>query len=328
MIEASLLHRLVRAYTFNTPVKRGRYRLALTALKFGRELPAELTATTSDGRSIRVDPNSHSYRFVYFLGEYEPAITSVFRAIVRKGDVCIDVGGNIGWFTTLFQKLVGPEGKVHSFEPIPSIFEKLSENVWRNEPPKNVVLNNVVLGDTESMVELHLFNDLPHGHSSISTFGRENYSSVECPMITLNSYLEKNNVGDVDIIKMDIEGAELMMLKGADVLFQQGRPPLWVIEMALGTTRGFGYLPNDLIEFMRSKADYDFYSIDERSGCLQKFQGFKPNDAGANVLCIPSGYYEDRLAGLRFSAGSLPQTAITPSPICGENDTQRSLIRL
>ncbi len=70
--------------------------------------------------------------------------------------------------------------------------------------------------------------------------------------------------------------------------------------MALGTTKGFGYLPNDLIEYIRSKADYDFFSIDERSRTLRKIEGFQPDDIGANVLCVPTGHYRDRLAGLRF----------------------------
>ncbi len=221
MKDASLLHKIVRAYTFYSPIQRGKYRLALAALKFGGRLPSELTVTATDGRSLNLDPNSHSYRFVYFLGEYEPAITSVFRSIIKKGDICLDVGGNIGWFTTLFQKLVGPDGEVHTFEPIPSIFEKLTDNVHRNEPPENVVLNNIVLGDTGSTIELHVFNDLPDGHSSISTFGRQNYSSVQCPMITIDEYLATKGVGDVNVIKMDIEGAELMMLRGGGDFFNK-----------------------------------------------------------------------------------------------------------
>lgn len=298
MREIPLLHKIVRAYTFNSPIAKGKYRLALAALKLSPHLSKDIIAIASDGRSLSLDPSSHSYRFVYFLGEYEPAITSVFRSIVKSGDVCLDVGGNIGWYTTLFQKLVGSEGKVYSFEPIPSIFEKLSANVSRNEPPQNVVLNNIVLGDTNSTIELHIFDDLPNGHSSISTFGRENYSSVQCPMTTIDDYLKENSVGPVDVIKMDIEGAELMMLKGANSLFEQERPPIWEIEMALATTKGFGYLPNDLIEFIRSKADYDFYLIDELSSGLRKIDGFEPDDIGANVLCIPTGEYRDRLTSL------------------------------
>ncbi len=295
------IQKAIRAITFNSPFRKGTYRLSIIALGLDRDPPTEILAATKDGRKLLIDPTSISYQFVYFLGEYEPAITDVIETVVDKGDICLDIGGNIGWYTTLLQKKVGESGQVHSFEPVPQIFEKLKKNVALNGDSASIVtVNNLALGNEKKVVEMHIFKDLPDGHSSIATFGDRESKIVTCPMVTLDSYLTDKQIDEVNFIKMDIEGAELMMLQGADKIFAQPRPPIWEIEMALDTTKGFGYRPNDLIEFMRLKADYDFFAIDERNFCLRKITGFESEDRGANVLRVPQNHYRDRLARLKI----------------------------
>ncbi|MGI8884404.1 MAG: FkbM family methyltransferase, partial [Pyrinomonadaceae bacterium] len=132
------------------------------------------------------------------------------------------------------------------------------------------------------------------------TFDNTEYESFPCRMITLDYYLTENRIREVNFVKMDTEGAEMMMLEGADKLFDQKRPPIWEIEMALATTRGFDYLPNDLIKYMRQKADYEFYAIDEINFGLYPIEGFYPEDQGANVLCLPKGHYRERLSQLKI----------------------------
>ncbi len=300
--DLGFLQKLVRLYTFYSPFRKGKYRLAVAALNSEKHAPGEIIAAARDGRKLFVNPASLPYRFVYYLGEYEPSITRVISRIVKPGDICLDVGANIGWYSTLLQKLVGAGGEVHAFEPVPNVYEKLRRNITLNEPPNNVKINNLALGNTEKTVELHIFPNLPEGHHSIATFGNTEYESFPCRMVTLDSYLTGNKIGEVNFVKMDIEGAEMMMLEGADVLFNQKRPPIWEIEMALDTTRGFGYLPNDLIEYMRGKTDYEFYAIDEISFGLRRIEGFTAEDKGANVLCLPKGHYPERLAQLDLTA--------------------------
>jgi hypothetical protein len=120
-------------------------------------------------------------------------------------------------------------------------------------------------------------------------------------MVTLDSFIEKNKIGEINFIKADIEGAELTMLKGAGKIFEQSRPPMLEIEMALGATRAFDYLPNDLIEFINNRRNYDFYRIDEKKNQLKKIKGFDKDDIGANVLCVPQGFYRERLKNLKIA---------------------------
>lgn len=287
--DLGFLQKLTRLYTFYTPIKKGKYRLALASLRLEKTLPEQVVAKTLDGRTLKVNFDNHFAYFVYFLGEYEPAITNVIRKIVKPGDICFDIGGNIGWFTTLLQTLVGENGEVHSFEPVPPTFKVLEENVKSNDNARVVRLNNFALGEKKGEVDLHIFDNLPDGHASISDFGQTEFTVYPCRISTINSYLSDNNIGNVKFVKVDIEGAELMMLKGATNFFKQDVPPIFEIEMALATTSGFGYLPNDIIEFIRNQYEYEFFAINEYTGDLEKIEKFSPEDIGANVLCIPKG---------------------------------------
>jgi len=298
--DLGIVQKIVRFYTFHTPLKKGRHRLAVFAKNLVENFPEELLTITQDGREFIVDPAPHSYQNVYFLGEYEPGITEIISKIVKKGDVCLDIGANIGWYATLLQKLVGASGKVYAFEPVPKTFSLLSRNVELNSKSDNIFVSNVALGETEKEVEIYLFDKLPDGHASLFKGDSKEIQTFNARMVTLDSFIEKQKIGEINFIKADIEGAELTMLKGARKIFEQPRPPLIEIEMALETTRGFGYLPDDLIQFINNQRNYDFYRIDERKSQLKKIDGFSKDDIGANVLCVPQGFYRERLNNLRI----------------------------
>lgn len=278
----------LRRYTFHSPVRKGKLRLARFGMRFADDLPGEVLVPTTDGRRLHADLGTGMCDLIFFLGEYERAVTRAISAVVRPGDVCLDVGANLGWYTTLLHELAGPTGEVHAFEPVPSIFGALERNVALLDHTANVHLRNVALGDAPGQAAIHLFAGLPNGHASMSDMDRDDYETVDVPVITVDSYLVEQQVGPVDVVKMDIEGAELLFLRGAGRLFDQDVPPIWMVEMALATTTGFGYLPDDLVQFLRTRAEHDFYAVDDRSGALHPIEGFAPGEIGANVLCVPA----------------------------------------
>lgn len=294
------IQKLLRLYTFNTPIKKGRYRVAVSGMKLVKDLPNKITTGTFDGRKISYNPREQVHQFLYFLGEYEPAPTSVIEKIIRPGDVCLDIGANIGWYTTLLAKLVGKEGMVHSFEPNPGVFKLLSENTELNEQNSITRLNNIALGEKVGEVELHVFPDLPDGHASISDFGRENTVTHRTKMVRLDEYLESNSVDNVAFVKVDIEGSELSMLKGATRLFEQEIPPIIEMEIVLETSRAFQYRPSDIVDFINSQRTYSFFKINENDGSLLKIQNFGKNDIGANTVCVPVGHHQNRLSRLEI----------------------------
>ena len=289
---------LARAWTRHAPIARGKDRLAALALRLTDDPPTDVLCETTDGRRLFVDPTTHGYGPVYFKGTYEPGTTSVVTRLLRPGDVCLDVGANIGWYTTLCATLVGPTGAVHAFEPLPPTFRQLERNVGLLADSSRVSLNCTALGDTSGVGTLHVFPDVPGSHTSLSGFGRDDTLTQTCALTTTDAYLAERGVATVTFVKLDIEGAELACLRGASRLFAQPTPPLWIVEMALATSRGFGYVPDDLVRHIRAHGDYEFFAIGEPDGVLTPIDGFAPADPGAYVLCAPRTHYRDRLAAL------------------------------
>ncbi len=282
---------MVRIYTYNTPIPKGKHRLYLLALSLVGEPPKQLVASAHDGRRFVVDLATGMQTTVYFLGEYEKPVSTIVETLIQDNDckVFLDAGANFGWYTSLFHKYAGGKGEVHAFEPVPSIFENLSRNWELMGCPQNVRINNLALGEAERVLAINLFAGLSSGHASISTQDRNDAIPFECRMVTLDSYIEDNKTEQVDFVKVDIEGAELGFLKGAERLFKQRKQPIWLIEMARNQTQNFGYFPNDLITFMKVRNDYRFYKIDELQESLIEIGGFSKSDIGANVICLPSG---------------------------------------
>lgn len=293
MLERLIIN-LARAYTFHTPITRGRHRAYLAALSLCRNLPERSPARTRDGRRFSVNWKTGMQTTVFFLGEYEKAISDIVEKVVFPGDVCIDAGANFGWYTTLFRKLAGEWGEVHSFEPMPSTFHELEITRELMESPVNVYINNCAVGDKPGEMMIHLFEGEPTGHASLSDHGQANATSFACRVTTIDDYVKERNIQNVDFVKVDIEGAELMLLDGARRLFAQAEPPVMLIEMALKQTKGFGYLPNELIRWIREHADYLFFRADEEKGRLIEIQGFDDDDIGANVFCFPRAKRRDR----------------------------------
>jgi FkbM family methyltransferase len=285
-IEEKLL-RLVRLYTFNTPIKKGKYRLYQTALRFCKYPHSSLSVRIGDGRRFVANLTTGMQEGVFFLGEYEAVLTKIAGALVSEGDVCIDVGTNFGWYTSLMAMRIGPTGAIHAFEPMPQSFDELKQNYELMGSPPNVVLNNLALGDQCGTVQIHMFAGLTSGHASLAAKASIDSTTFDCKLITLDSYLIENAIDRVDFVKVDIEGAELMFLKGAERLFKQDVPPIFMMEMAVGQTVNFDYHPNELIEFIGERGDYEFFEVDEQMSAMRPIDGFAAGHIGANVFCIP-----------------------------------------
>lgn len=289
----------VRFYTFNTPISKGKYRLYETALNLCRYPPTQIATEIRDGRRFSLNLTEEMHKSVFFLGEYERAVTDVIAAVVRRDDICLDIGANFGWYTTLLSRLCS-DGEIHAFEPMPDIFSELEQTRKLAGEPKNIHLNNLALGDENRLIDLYRFTEMSSGFSSFSADGKDNFQTFSVPMMTLDSYLTDKKINDVNFVKLDIEGAELMFLRGATKLFKQSTPPIFMAEMALATTKSFGYLPNDLIEFIRQHADYNFYALNEFDGTLREIDGFAPDEIGANVLGVPKNIDSKRLEKLKI----------------------------
>jgi len=164
----------------------------------------------------------------FVLGTYEPEFVRALRKRVRAGDICIDVGGNLGYYCLLMASLVGSRGRVITFEPVAENIAVLRENIGLNQL-KNVELVNCALGAQQGTMQL-----IRSEEGSVSaTPSVRGYavagarSTVDVPVNTLDAFLEERKICPT-LVKIDVEGAELDVLRGAVNCLRDARPTVLV----------------------------------------------------------------------------------------------------
>jgi FkbM family methyltransferase len=167
-------------------------------------------ATLADGRRLECNLEDRTQRRMFY-DRFEPTETATVRSLLGPGDVVIDVGAHIGWFTTLAGKAVGEAGHVYAFEAYPPNFERLQDNVRRNAAG-NVTARHVALSDRAGSVEVGVQTGSDSG--SVTALGRERASTVEVTAERLDDVLGVQT-SPIALLKMDVEGFEANVLKGA-----------------------------------------------------------------------------------------------------------------
>lgn len=202
---------------------------------------------------------------------------------INKGDVVFDVGANIGELTLLFSKFAGPKGHVHAFEPTPKTFEKL-KSLLAICGRQNVYLNNMAVTETSGTA---MFNTYDEKHASWNTFANrplKNYGidiapavSIQVPTISIDKYCIKNSIDRIDLLKIDVEGAELSVLKGAQKMFEEKKIKLCVFEFGQ-TIFEMGNKVNDLQLFFKKNN----FSVSN----ISKTQNTFPVDTKTKMGCF------------------------------------------
>lgn len=249
--------------------------------------PAEFLATGDHGEFILQFPDDRAWEVLLFQGTFETGTTTMLEKLVRPTDVVLDIGANIGWFTVIITKLLNT-GVCHAFEPQPAVYERLARTCARNQLGSRVILNQLALGNHKGSVELYSFRSLGSGHSSMSRLGRDDYSSATVPMVTLDAYLESRNLPEVDIVKIDVEGAEMGVLRGAQKLLAGPKPPIWIIEMNVHTAKDFGYAPEELLRCLEQFGKYQYYRIVHGWGETRPMRSISDYEHADNVICVPA----------------------------------------
>jgi FkbM family methyltransferase len=161
--------------------------------------------------------------FIY--GTWEPEVIQAIREVVPEGSFAMDIGAHIGFYTLVLSKLVGSAGKVTSFEPMPETFKILAENVAMNDCRHVKVINKALL-ERPGRVMAHPPDSqpLPGGVSLVADFGTQ---AVSVEATTLDEFMRAEK-GRVDFIKMDVEGAENLVLEGGRHTIEAQHPAMLI----------------------------------------------------------------------------------------------------
>jgi FkbM family methyltransferase len=194
---------------------RGTLRQALwdrLVLPYFRFSHTDFVARTVSGTSISGNTRDFIQRHVFYFGVWEPNLTAFLERRLRAGDVFVDVGANIGYFTLLASRCVGPTGRVLALEASPQTYRHLLRNLTGNGTA-NVEAINVAASDRRGTASMFRAEASNIGASSlVATAGREFEADVATD--SLDALLQHHALTNVRFVKIDVEGAEWLVLQG------------------------------------------------------------------------------------------------------------------
>jgi FkbM family methyltransferase len=173
---------------------------------------------------MRVDWQLHR-SFAY--GSWEPEVVRSIQDHVHSGTRVLDIGAQSGFYSLLLSRLVGPEGTVFAFEPLPANFRILEENLGLNSI-QNVMIRREAVSDFSGNISF----DFPREEVSLIAgplLASDNLGTFQVPAISLDEFVRQTG-GPIHFIKMDVEGAETAVLRGAVQTLKAFHPSM-VVEL-------------------------------------------------------------------------------------------------
>lgn len=221
-------------------------------------------------------------------GVYGELDTKIIRDNIKEGDIVIDVGANIGYYTLIFAQLVGKTGKVFAFEPEPKNFEILKKNIEINNY-QNVVVEQKIVSDTSGMIKLFIAEQGIVGHRIQQKTNSQKF--IEMESIILDDYLKKLNLSDkINFIKIDVEGAEPKVLEGSKEILETSSNLKIFTEFNREDIKKYNYNPENIL-LLLSKNNFKFFlpnyktnsiSVTDKNTLLNSSELLKEN---LNILC-------------------------------------------
>ncbi|HKX11308.1 MAG TPA: FkbM family methyltransferase [Stellaceae bacterium] len=234
---------------------------AAQLLSRARRLPNEQRIyRTALAFNMRLAPHAYPDGAMLY-GTFEVAVLRWLRRIVRPGDAVADVGANIGYHSLVLSHLVGGKGFVHAFEPNPSTADRLQENLALNSCT-NVVVHRLALGNVDQQTTIFAPPDVnAHGMSSLRA-PEDGWQARPCDMRRLDELLADSSL---HLIKLDIQGAEMIALQGASEILERHRPYI-ILEHEDECLDAFGTSFAELRQWLERGFNYRAKVIDRARG--------------------------------------------------------------
>jgi len=238
---------------------------------------------------IKLTWNFLFYHLNFFMKKRTDAFETEFVSKeIKKGDIILDIGANMGYYTSVFAKLAGEEGKVYAFEPDPDNFAILKKNI-KKRGFKNVVLIQKAVSDKTGKMKLFL-SEFHKGDHRIYDPG-DNRKTIEIDTIRLDDYF-KEYKGKIDFIKMDVQGVEVQVLRGMPLLLQNAKNLKMITEYWPHGLKKCGFEGKDYLDILKEHG-FKLYNLNEEikniepvdmNEMMEKYTPEKENYA--NLLCV------------------------------------------
>jgi len=215
------------------------------------------------GLRLALEFTDVSARQIYF-GQYEKEEAECITGQVKPGMVTFDIGANLGYFTLLLARLAGPHGRVYAFEPNPAMQGRLAENILLNPglDDGRIKLETVALGAQAGEADFFCPVQGHDGAGGLKDTRRAPLQKVIKVRVTaLDEFVSARGVEKLDFIKMDVEGGELDVLRGAERVLSELRPVI-LFEACEENTAPYGYRVEGILSYLEQRG----YSVKQAGG--------------------------------------------------------------
>ncbi|MEQ7127290.1 FkbM family methyltransferase [Actinopolymorpha sp. B11F2] len=239
------------------------------------------------GTELLVNPYYLLDASVIAFGAFEPDLHQYLERHVRSGMICFDVGANIGVVSVHLGRLVGQSGRVHAFEPVPAILERLDQHVERNGMTQVVNVHPIALSNQTGTASFAVADSDASNQAQGSLVTRNNPSLtrlLDVTTVTLDEFVEQQKVDRIDLMKIDIQGSEIFLLEGGKRTFSELGPDL-LMEVSPEDLVNIGKSSQDLLEMVES---YGYFVFELAHGTPSKrvtSASVPPDYYNPHVLC-------------------------------------------
>lgn len=218
------------------------------------------------------------------VGEYETQETNILKIFARQSQMIMDIGANVGYYVVELSKLMSNSAEMHAFEPVPDSFEQLVQNVELNSISPSVHCNQFALSNSED--DLILFKPKNSGSSATSARNlhpNEGFQEIHTVSKTLDNYIASNEIETLDLLKIDVEGAELFVIQGGIISITKYKPVIFA-ELLRKWSAQFGYHPNEVLNLL-IPLGYRCFAV---SAKLPEIHQITEDTEETNFIFIPS----------------------------------------
>lgn len=219
-------------------------------------------------------------RHILLQGYFEFYESMLVRSMLKQGGTFIDVGANVGWHSMLAAKRVGAEGRVLAFEPVSSTYSRLLENVHVNEF-ENVTAIQAGLSSEKGEAEIFQPESANAGGNSLYTASQNDHAIETVNLVKGDDVLEEHDVVNVDLCKIDIEGAELRAIEGLRRSLTKGMIRNLIIEANPEALARSGGSVQDLTAVLRSFG----FVLSEVRNPRKEIDAKQAAVTGGNLIC-------------------------------------------
>jgi FkbM family methyltransferase len=255
----------------------------------------QVTVRMRDGSMMPLDLRDHTHEWAYWTGEYDCAILMRLLGALERGCIVFDVGANVGLYTVpIGRKVQEMGGTVYAFEPVQSNYDHMRRALALNKLETTVRTYPVALGDEEGTVSLYLqSNDESPTGNAVLVKGDipAERGNTTARITRLDTFVEEIGIPGCHLIKVDVEGAEYMFLRGGAGFIQKHRPVICGEFNHLWMKR-FGHSFLDVVELMRPW-NYNLY---KQTSADQFLPIAAPTAGMEDVLMVPQETSPEGLA--------------------------------